>query len=105
MGRAACLFLLSIDAYVNSHRPLELPKQLANHTECNQNQAHAICAESAVLYRSSKTSIYLNEEVEFKIPTTRTRNDCLFCCALLLVRRHSKTIVHFVIKAPNLAQK
>ena len=26
---------------------------------------------------------YLNEEVEFKIPTTRTRNDCLFCCALL----------------------
>ena len=32
------------------------------------------------------TSFYfmvLNEEVEFKIPTTRTRNDCLFCCALL----------------------
>ena len=27
--------------------------------------------------------ILLNEEVEFKIPTTRTRNDCLFCCALL----------------------
>ena len=25
----------------------------------------------------------LNEEVEFKIPTTRTHNDCLFCCALL----------------------
>ena len=25
----------------------------------------------------------LNKEVEFKIPTTRTRNDCLFCCALL----------------------
>ena len=24
---------------------------------------------------------------------------------LLIVRRHSKTIVHFVIKAPNLAQK
>ena len=64
MGRAAFLFLLSIDAYVNSHRPLELPKQLANHTGCNQNQAHAICAESAVLYRSSKTSIYVENEAE-----------------------------------------
>ena len=66
MGRAACLFLLSIDAYVNSHRPHLIPKQLANHTECNQNQAHAICAESAVLYRSSKTStgIYVENEAE-----------------------------------------
>ena len=25
----------------------------------------------------------LNEEAEFKIPTTRTHNDSLFCCALL----------------------
>ena len=64
MDRAPCLFLLSSDAYVSSHCPLELPKQLANHSECNQNQAHAICAESVVLYRSSKTSIYVENEAE-----------------------------------------
>ena len=32
---------------------------------------------------SSCTNLTLNEEVEFKILTTRTRNDSLFCCALL----------------------
>ena len=42
-----------------------------------------VCLFYVAIMCAILSGVIADEEVEFKIPTTRTRNDSLFCCVLL----------------------